>query len=228
VHDENAHALGGVAGHAGLFSTAADLAVFAQMMLNGGTYAGTRIVADSTVRLFTRPAADARALGWEVGNGEHGAGDYFDEHAFGHTGFTGTSLWIDPDRDMFVVLLTNRVYAARARRPSYVISDVRQDVADIAALSVLDDQFAVAMMPDSFRSDRAENWNRPFRARGATRSSGPLSAAAREAAVKAAAVKARAARAAARTSGAKPGPTQTRPIGKPAPRSIPTKSVAKR
>ncbi|MEA3245523.1 MAG: serine hydrolase [Gemmatimonadota bacterium] len=165
VHDENAYVLGGVAGHAGLFSTAADLAVFAQMMLNRGEYAGVRIVADSTVRLFTNEVASARALGWEVGAGEHGAGDYFDEHAFGHTGFTGTSLWIDPDRDLFVVLLTNRVYEARVRRPSIVISDVRQDVADIVAMSVLDDQFAVPAMPASFRADRAEDWNRPFRAR---------------------------------------------------------------
>ncbi|HVZ49471.1 MAG TPA: serine hydrolase [Gemmatimonadaceae bacterium] len=165
VHDENAYVLGGVAGHAGLFSTAADLAVFAQMMLNHGEYNGVRIVADSTVRLFTSEVASARALGWEVGAGEHGAGDYFDEHAFGHTGYTGTSLWIDPDRDLFVILLTNRVHAARARRPSIVISDVRQDVADVAALSVLDADYAIPVMPASFRADRAEDWNRPFRAR---------------------------------------------------------------
>lgn len=159
VHDENAYALGGVTGHAGLFSTASDLAIFAQMMLNRGEYNGVRIVADSTVRLFTSVVASARALGWEVGNGEHGAGDYFDEHAFGHTGFTGTSLWIDPDRDLFVVILTNRVYEARARRPSLVIADVRQDIADIAAMSVLDSDFAIPVIPASFRADLAENWN---------------------------------------------------------------------
>jgi CubicO group peptidase (beta-lactamase class C family) len=168
VHDENAYVLGGVAGHAGLFSTAADLAVFAQMMLNRGEYRGVRIVADSTVRLFTSEVASARALGWEVGAGEHGAGDYFDGHAYGHTGFTGTSLWIDPDRDLFVVLLTNRVHEARVRRPSIVISDVRQDVADIVAMSVLDEQFAIPVMPASLRSDRAEDWNRPFRAHART------------------------------------------------------------
>jgi CubicO group peptidase (beta-lactamase class C family) len=187
VHDENAHALGNVAGHAGLFSSAGDLAIFAQMMLNRGEYNGTRIVADSTVRKFTEEVARSRALGWEVGNGEHGAGEYFDEHAFGHTGYTGTSLWIDPDREMFVVLLTNRVHAARARRPSYVIADVRQDVADIAALSILDEGLAIAEMPDSFRSDRGENWNRAYRARPAAPRKGTLvSAAAREAAEKAA------------------------------------------
>ena len=75
VHDENAYALGGVAGHAGLFSTASDLAVFAQMMLNGGSYNGTRIVADSTVQLFTRRAAGTRALGWDTCGGNGSCGD---------------------------------------------------------------------------------------------------------------------------------------------------------
>jgi CubicO group peptidase (beta-lactamase class C family) len=165
VHDENAYALGGVAGHAGLFGTASDLAVFAQMMLNLGTYDGVRIVSDSTVRLFTARAAGTRALGWEVGEGQHGAGKYFGEHAYGHTGFTGTSLWIDPDREMFVVLLTNRVHAARARRPSKVIADVRADLADAAALAVTDESFAVAEMPLSFRADLAVGWNRSFRSK---------------------------------------------------------------
>ena len=163
VHDENAFALGGVAGHAGLFGTASDLSIFAQMLLNGGTYAGTRIVADSTVKLFTAKAAGSRALGWEVGEGQHGAGMYFGENAFGHTGFTGTSIWIDPDRQMFVILLTNRVHAARAKRPAKVISDVRNDLADAAALAVMDANLAVAEMPSSFRADRAVGWNRPER-----------------------------------------------------------------
>jgi CubicO group peptidase (beta-lactamase class C family) len=234
VHDENAWALGGVAGHAGLFATASDLAVFAQMMLNGGAYAGTRIVADSTVRLFTARAAGSRALGWEIANGEHGAGDYFDEHAYGHTGFTGTSLWIDPDRDMFVVLLTNRVYAARVRRPSYVIADVRQDVADIAAMSVLDPEFAVALMPASFRADRAEGWSRRFAARTA-RPLVPVSTAAREAAERAAAAKVRAARRAAATKAAASRAAASRAAVSraaasraPSPGAIPTKSVVKR
>ncbi len=163
VHDENAFALGGVAGHAGLFGSASDLAVFAQMLLNGGIYGGTRIVADSTVKLFTAKASGSRALGWEVGEGQHGAGMYFGENAFGHTGFTGTSMWIDPDRQMFVILLTNRVHAARAKRPAKVISDVRNDLADAAALAVMDANLAVAEMPASFRADRAVGWNRPER-----------------------------------------------------------------
>jgi CubicO group peptidase (beta-lactamase class C family) len=161
VHDENAYALGGVAGHAGIFSTASDLSIFAQMLLNGGIYNGTRIVADSTVALFTKRAAGTRALGWDTCAGEYGCGKYMSKNAYGHTGFTGTSLWIDPDRDMFVVLLTNRVHAAKARRPAKVISDVRADLADASALAVTDLSSGVLSMPASFRSDRAVGWNRP-------------------------------------------------------------------
>ena len=161
VHDENAYALGGVAGHAGLFSTASDLSIFAQMLLNGGTFNGTRIIADSTVALFTKRAAGTRALGWDTCAGEFGCGKYMSANAYGHTGFTGTSLWIDPDRDMFVVLLTNRVHAARARRPAKVISDVRADLADAAALAVTDLRGGPLDMPRSFRADRAVGWNKP-------------------------------------------------------------------
>jgi hypothetical protein len=159
VHDENAYALGGVAGHAGLFSTASDIAVFAQLMLNGGSYNGVRVVSDSAVRLFTRRTAGTRALGWDTCAGNGGCGQYLSERAFGHTGYTGTSLWIDPDREMFVVLLTNRVHAARARRPAKVISDVRADLADAAALAVMDGPSEVLAMPAYFRADRAEGWN---------------------------------------------------------------------
>src|SRR4051812_28065336 len=161
VHDENAYALGGVAGHAGLFSTASDLAVFAQMLLNGGSYNGTRIVAGSTVKLFTRRSAGTRALGWDTCGGHGSCGKYLGANAYGHTGFTGTSLWIDPDREMFVVLLTNRVHAARARRPAKVIADVRADLADAAALAVTDSRSGILDMPESFRADRAVGWNRP-------------------------------------------------------------------
>ena len=160
VHDENAYALGGVAGHAGLFSTASDLSIFAQMLLNGGSYDGTRIVADSTVRLFTRRSAGTRALGWDTCGGHGSCGTYMSANAYGHTGFTGTSLWIDPDREMFVVLLTNRVHAARARRPAKVISDVRADLADAAELAVTDSRDGILSMPQSFRADRAVGWNR--------------------------------------------------------------------
>jgi serine-type D-Ala-D-Ala carboxypeptidase len=129
------------------------------MLLNGGTYGGVRIVSDTAVELFTSRAAGTRALGWDTCQGDYGCGRYLSEDAFGHTGFTGTSLWIDPDRDMFVILLTNRVYDARARRPAKVISDVRADVADAAALAVLDYGDVLAM-PRAFRSDRAIGWNK--------------------------------------------------------------------
>ena len=136
-------------------------------MLNGGSYNGARIVADSTVKLFTRRAAGTRALGWDTCAGAFGCGKFMGAEAYGHTGYTGTSLWIDPDRDMFVILLTNRVHAARARRPAKVISDVRADLADVAALAVTDDAGGPIAMPRLFRADRAVSWNKPERsARG--------------------------------------------------------------
>jgi CubicO group peptidase (beta-lactamase class C family) len=165
VHDENAYALGGVAGHAGLFSSAADLAVFAQMLLNGGTYDSVRVLSESTVRLFTHRAAGTRALGWDTceTDAAHGScGTYMtDGIAFGHTGYTGTSLWIDPDRELFVILLTNRVHAAIARRPARVIADVRADLADAAVLAVTDDPDGILPMPDAFRADGEDGWNTP-------------------------------------------------------------------
>lgn len=165
VNDENAFAMGGVAGHAGLFSTAADLSLFAQMMLNGGTYDGVRIIADSTVQLFTTRAAGHRALGWDTPTGSFGSGNYLSERAFGHTGFTGTSMWIDPDRDMFVILLTNRVYASKSPHPVRVIADVRSDLADAASLAVMDMADGGLVMPASFRADREVGWNQRARSR---------------------------------------------------------------
>jgi CubicO group peptidase (beta-lactamase class C family) len=157
--------MGGVAGHAGLFSTATDLSVFAQMMLNGGVYNGVRIIADSTVQLFTTRAAGHRALGWDTPTGSFGSGNYLSEHAFGHTGFTGTSMWIDPDRDMFVILLTNRVYATRSPHPVRVIADVRSDLSDAASLSVTDMETGALVMPASFRADREVGWNERARSK---------------------------------------------------------------
>jgi CubicO group peptidase (beta-lactamase class C family) len=172
VHDENAYALGGVAGHAGLFSTAADLSIFAQMMLNGGSYNGVRILSDTTVALFTHRAAGTRALGWDTADGDGGSGKFLDSRAYGHTGYTGTSIWIDPERQMFVLLLTNRVHAARARRPAKVISDVRADLADAAVASVVDNPDNVIAMPRTFRADKATGWNRPVRTARKSRSHG--------------------------------------------------------
>jgi len=116
VHDENAYAIGGVSGHAGVFSTAPDLATFCQMLLNGGIYAHQRIVKRATIAEFTVPQAlarNTRTLGWVVPTEGSSSGHYFSAHSYGHTGFTGTTIWIDPDRDLFVVLLTNRVYPTR-------------------------------------------------------------------------------------------------------------------
>jgi CubicO group peptidase (beta-lactamase class C family) len=161
VHDENAYALGGVAGHAGLFSTASDLSIFAQMILEGGEYKGVRVVSDSTIKLFTTRAAGSRALGWAMADGQWGSGRFMSDGSFGHVGYTGTSLWIDPEREMFVVLLTNRVHAARARHPAKVIADVRADLTDAAAIAVTDDPSQTIAMPASFRSDAAKGWNRP-------------------------------------------------------------------
>ncbi|MCR4338493.1 MAG: serine hydrolase [Gemmatimonadaceae bacterium] len=182
VHDENAHALGGVAGHAGLFSTASDLAVFAQMMLDGGAYDGVRIFADTTVALFTRRTAGHRALGWDTADGDYGSGRYLTPRAYGHTGFTGTSLWIDPDRQMFVILLTNRVHAAKARYPGRVISDVRADLSDAAVLAVIDGPRGAMKMPTAFRADRRIGWNTdPRKARAAAAAAARKRAAARRA-----------------------------------------------
>ena len=132
VHDENAYALGGVSAHAGLFSTAADLTRFARMYLNGGQLDSTRIVSPQTIGLFTTvqaPGFSSRALGWDTATGSNSAGRYMAGGSFGHTGFTGTSLWIDPVNDVFVLLLTNRVNPTRAHTG---IGDVRISVADAA------------------------------------------------------------------------------------------------
>jgi CubicO group peptidase (beta-lactamase class C family) len=159
VHDENAWAMGGVAGHAGIFSTASDLALFAQMMLNGGEYNGVQIISKPTVELFTTRAFGHRALGWDTADGSFGSGRYLGPNAYGHTGFTGTSIWIDPDRQMFMILLTNRIHAAKAKRPAKVISDVRADLSDAAVLAVMDGDERISGKPAKFRADREIGWN---------------------------------------------------------------------
>ncbi|HEX3121500.1 MAG TPA: serine hydrolase, partial [Candidatus Acidoferrum sp.] len=116
VHDENAYSIGGVSGHAGVFATAPDLAVFCQMLLNGGVYGHQRILKRATVAEFTVPqqlSNGTRTLGWAVPTEGGSSGHYFSKHTFGHTGFTGTSIWIDQERQIFVVFLTNRVNPTR-------------------------------------------------------------------------------------------------------------------
>lgn len=116
VHDENTYAMGGVAGLAGMFTTAADLAAYCQMMLDGGIYRHQRLLRRATIEQFTSRqtlAGGTRALGWTVPTPGSSSGRYFSTRSYGHTGFTGTSIWADPEKDLFVVLLTNRVYPTR-------------------------------------------------------------------------------------------------------------------
>ena len=113
VNDENAFVMGGVAGHAGCFSTALDVSVFAQCMLQGGP----PLVKRETLEIFTRrqnfPPATSRALGWDTPSQPSQSGKYFSSRSYGHLGYTGTSLWIDPDRQISVTLLTNRTWPDR-------------------------------------------------------------------------------------------------------------------
>lgn len=141
VHDEAAWILGGTAGHAGLFSTAADLARFAAMLASEGRINGRPFLQPETIRLFTtavNKAQHTRALGWDTRSleGYSSAGQYFGPNSFGHTGFTGTSIWIDPDQDLYVILLTNRVYPTRDNRGHI---PVRPALADIAYQAIQGD-----------------------------------------------------------------------------------------
>ncbi len=130
VHDENAYVMGGVAGHAGLFSTAPDLARFCQMMLNHGRYGGKQLIRRATVDQFMRrqmlPPDNSYALGWDTaGIAGKFTGDKASPGAIIHTGFTGTSLYIDPERDAFIIILTNRVNPTREKSQ---IKEARVDI----------------------------------------------------------------------------------------------------
>jgi CubicO group peptidase (beta-lactamase class C family) len=137
VHDENAEALGGVSGHAGLFGTVRDLAIYAQMMLAGGYHEGTWLVRPETIARYTaRRERDAsRAYGWDTPSPGSSAGAYFSPRSFGHTGFTGTSMWIDPQKDLYVILLTNAVNPTRRHTKHFRL---RRDVADAVQSAVTD------------------------------------------------------------------------------------------
>jgi uncharacterized protein YbbC (DUF1343 family)/CubicO group peptidase (beta-lactamase class C family) len=138
VHDPTARSMGGVAGHAGLFSTADDLARFAQMMLNGGALHGVRILSPATIRKFTEPQSPPdqpilRGLGWDIDSPNSGnRGELFPIGSFGHTGFTGTSIWIDPLSQTYVILLANSVHPTA--HPA--LTPLRARVATIAAAGV--------------------------------------------------------------------------------------------
>ena len=124
VHDETASMLGGVAGHAGLFSTAGDIAKVLQMLLQDGEFNGKQIIKSKTVKLFTKRQSEesTRALGWDTKSKTgSSAGDLFSDDSYGHTGFTGTSVWTDPERKLFVIFLTNRVYPTRANHKLFKV-----------------------------------------------------------------------------------------------------------
>ena len=155
VHDENAHAIGGVAGHAGLFSSARDLAVFVQLMLDRGVAGPCRadpvsglpchrprfqpvsVFAPGWVDRITRRQSDAstRAIGWDTPSPRSSAGGYFSARSFGHTGYTGTSIWVDPTQELAVILLTNRVNPTRNNSKHVPL---RREVHDRVARAITD------------------------------------------------------------------------------------------
>ncbi|MFN0123525.1 MAG: exo-beta-N-acetylmuramidase NamZ domain-containing protein [Blastocatellia bacterium] len=147
VHDPRSYLLGGVAGHAGLFSTADDLAKYCHMILNGGAYEGARVLSRLGVARMTEPRASggnasdgaARGLGWDYFTSfSANRGDLFPVGSFGHTGFTGTGLWLDPATQTFVVFLSNRVHPVLDPKKPADVGSLRGRVASIVAASILD------------------------------------------------------------------------------------------
>jgi len=153
VHDPRAWLLGGVAGHAGLFSGADDLAIYCQMILNGGEYRGQRVLSPLAVRRMTegRPSGGngtdgaVRGLGWDIFSGfSSNRGDLFPVGSFGHTGFTGTSLWLDPASQTFVVFLSNRVHPKLDGQKPADVGSLRGRVASVVAASIITPPYASA------------------------------------------------------------------------------------
>ncbi|HEX6465514.1 MAG TPA: exo-beta-N-acetylmuramidase NamZ domain-containing protein, partial [Vicinamibacterales bacterium] len=140
VHDPTARRMGGIAGHAGLFSTAADLSIFCRMLLDGGQYHGVRILAPLTVAKMTSPVTGAndpniRGLGWDIDSSySSNRGELLPVGSFGHTGFTGTSIWVDPATREFVVFLSNRVHPDGKGD----VTPLRAKVATVAAAAIPD------------------------------------------------------------------------------------------
>jgi uncharacterized protein YbbC (DUF1343 family) len=159
VHDPTAYRMDGVAGHAGLFSTADDLAIYCQMIMNGGSYNGVRILGPLAVAQMTRPRVvsedgSTRGLGFDINSSfSANRGDLFPLGTFGHTGFTGTSIWIDPSTDTFVVFLSNRVHpdgkgdvgSLRGRVASIVAGSITRIDSPNARKSFLASMFDVQM-----------------------------------------------------------------------------------
>jgi CubicO group peptidase (beta-lactamase class C family) len=152
VQDRNAQRLGGVAGHAGLFSSASDLALFARMILGGGAIEGRQILSERVVNQMTAPyfsnhGAVVRCLGWDMYSPFSAPKSSFSEVSFGHTGYSGSSIWIDPKQDLFVILLTNRINY----RNTNVFNQFRRDVSTVAS--------AVYRAPDGDQ-EALPNWER--------------------------------------------------------------------
>ncbi len=138
VHDPLARLLGGISGNAGLFSTAQDLSLFAQMLLNKGIYRGVRILSplgvERMIEIYRQAYFSGRGLGWDLDSAySSSGGDLFGPHSFGHTGYTGTSLWIDPETQLYIILLTNRVHPDDQGS----VLSLRSKIANIAASSIL-------------------------------------------------------------------------------------------
>jgi uncharacterized protein YbbC (DUF1343 family)/CubicO group peptidase (beta-lactamase class C family) len=161
VHDPTARRMDGVAGHAGLFSTAADLSRFCRMLLHGGTLDGSRILSPASVARMTSPSTpvgmrDVRGLGWDIDSSyASNRGELFPIGSFGHTGFTGTSLWIDPQSQAYVIFLSNRVHPDGKGD----VTPLRARVATVAAAAILTSSartsFSRAIMPAVARSAEA-------------------------------------------------------------------------
>ena len=138
VHDPTARRMGGIAGHAGLFSTARDLQRFVRMLINGGQLGGVRVMSAATVRAMTSPATPAgisavRGLGWDIDSQfSSNRGDLFPIGSYGHTGFTGTSLWIDPSSGAYVIFLSSRLHPDGTGD----VTPLRGRVATVAAAAI--------------------------------------------------------------------------------------------
>ncbi len=138
VHDPRAYLLGGIAGHAGLFSTAKDLARFAEMLRRGGEYSGVRVLQPETIALMTSPvqvSSGQRGRGWDIRTGySSNRGDLFSSRAFGHGGFTGTTFWVDPDLELFVIFLSNRLHPDGKG----LVNPLAGRIGTVAAAAILD------------------------------------------------------------------------------------------
>ena len=141
VHDRNAHAFGGVSGHAGLFSNGTDLAKMMHMLTKGGSYGGKQYLKKETLDSFNHRYfnKNRRGLGWDKKDGKKdSASSYASDESFGHTGFTGTMVWSDPSVDLTYIFLSNRVYP-NAENKKLMELDTRTEIHDVIYESILND-----------------------------------------------------------------------------------------